>query len=289
MRSTALITGSTSGIGKATAEALSQLKWNIIIHGSREEKCRKTVQEIMATTGNPNIAYVSADLSDLSAVNKMADQIIEKHPGVKLLINNAGTFSKMRQITVDGLERTWVVNYLSRFLLTHRLLPILKKNGPGRIVDVSGLYHNRGEIHFEDLSLARNYSLMRANSQSKLANVLFTYKLARELDGSPVTINTLHPGAVNTGSILRSDEFSTFIKWLYRLMSPFLKTPEQGAANLIYLASSAELAGVSGKYFVNKKRRRSSKASYDKELQDKLWEVSWDILKKNSSYSAPGV
>ncbi len=223
MNRTALITGSTAGIGKATALALAKMGWAVIVHGKEEAKCQDTVKELMQLSNNTDIHYCCSDLADLKAVKQMADEIIHSYPYLNVLINNAGTFSHERKLTNSNLEMTWVVNYLSRFTLTNSLLDTLKLNAPSRIVDVSGAYHAKGQINFEDISLEHNYSMARANNQSKLANVLFTYHLSRILEGTNVTINTLHPGAVNTGSVLKSEGFSPFLKWIYRLMIPFFK------------------------------------------------------------------
>ena len=279
MKQTALITGSTSGIGKATATALAKRGWHVIIHGRDMQKCLQAAEEIKQATQCQKIDFLVADLSDLAAVKQMALVIPQRFPQLNVLVNNAGTFHHSRILTSDGLEQTWVVNYLSRFLLTYLLLDTLKQNQPSRIIDISGMYHSKGEIHFEDVSLAHQYSMGKANNQTKLANVLFTYKLARELEGSGVTSNTLHPGAVNTGSVLRSEGFSPFFKWMYRLMSIFFKTPEQGAATSVFLASSPEVEDVSGRYFINQKPATSSPATQKIELQDQLWEFSLQSLK----------
>ncbi len=278
---TVLITGSTSGIGKATALSLAEMGWTVIIHGRQEKECQDTIQEIRSKTQNTRIEFVIADLSDLHSVNQLANTVIEKYPGLNVLINNAGTFSTARKITSDGLEQTYVVNYLSRFLLVQRLIDTLKQNSPSRIIDVSGTYHAKGKIDFDDLTLTHNYSMANANNQSKLANVLFTYKQSRLLDAKEITINTLHPGAVNTGSILRSNEFSVFFKFLYRLLSIFFKSPKQGAETSVFLATSENLEGKSGKYFENKKEVQSSPMSYDTDLQEKLWNSSFNWLKTN--------
>lgn len=280
-QATALITGSTTGIGRQTALALAEMGWTVIVHGRSDLDCQETAREFTAKTGNERIYWVNADLSDLNAVNQMADVLIDQFPDLNVLINNAGTFSKVRKTTIDGLETTFVVNYLSRFLLVQRLLDTLRHNSPARIVDVSGMYHARGAIHFDDISLENHYSLGSANNQSKLANVLFTFKLARLLNSKEVTINTLHPGAVNTGSILRSKEFSFLFKLMYRIFSIFFKSPRQGAATSVFLASSGSVSGISGRYFENKKEAKSAAMCHNNALQDELWDFSYQWLRSH--------
>lgn len=278
MKTTTLITGSTSGIGKATAQALAQEGWQLILHGRKEETCRAVAEELKATTQNEQIDFIHADLSELAQVQRMADEIKERFPMLNVLINNAGTFSKQRILTREGLERTWVVNYLSRFLLVNELRELLEQNRPSRIIDVSGAYHKKGQIHFEDISLKKDYSLYEANNQSKLANVLHTQYLAEQILPKGITLNTLHPGAVNSGSILKSADFSAFAKWTYRLMAPMIKTPAKGAATSVFLAKAKELEGITGKYFVNQKIAASSKASQDIHLQEQLWQLSQQMI-----------
>lgn len=252
-----LITGSTSGIGKATAILLAQKGWHIIIHGRKESDCQKVKKEIIDLTGNKKIDYITADLSLMNEVKAMAKEIRHRFPNLNVMVNNAGTFSMERVITKEGIELTWSVNYLSRFLLIDRLIDLLKRNSPSRIVDVAGAYHSKGKIHFGDINLTNSYSYSKANSQSKLANVLFTYKLAEILSGSNVTVNCLHPGMVNTGSILHVPNVSGFFKLMYRLMSLFAQNPKQGASTSFYLASSPEVESVSGKYLLIKKKLKA--------------------------------
>jgi len=277
---TCLITGSTSGIGKATAIQLAQKGWHVVIHGRKEPECQKVKDEIIKETGNKNVDYVVADLSLMKEVDRMAAEIRRRFPDLKVLVNNAGTFSMERTITKEGVELTWAVNYLSRFLLVNRLLDLLKKNAPARIVDVAGAYHAKGEIHFEDINLEKGYSFQTANSQSKLANILFTYRLNQKLGGTGVSANCLHPGFVNTGSILRVPGVSGFSRLMYKAMSIFSKSPEKGAATSVYLASSPEAAGASGKYFIDKKEAKSAPKTYDKTLQGKLWNFSVETIRK---------
>lgn len=276
---TCLITGSTSGIGKATAILLARKDWHIILHGRKGSDCRKVKKEIVEITGNKKVDYITADLSLMNEVKAMAKEIRFRFPNLNVMVNNAGTFSMERVITKEGYELTWAVNYLSRFLLVKLLIDLLKKNSPSKIVDVAGAYHSKGKIYFDDINLTNNYSYSKANSQSKLANVLFTYKLADKLKGSNITVNCLHPGVVNTGSILRAPNIPSFFKLIYKIISIFSINPIQGAATSVYLASSPEVEGISGKYFIDKKERKSAPQTYDKELQNKLWKLSEKMIK----------
>lgn len=282
MNNTILITGSTSGIGKATALSLALMNHHIIIHGRNDAVCQRIVNEIKKRSKNQKIDYICADLSNLLEVQQLAFNVKNRFPALNILINNAGTFSLDQKLTGDNLEYTWVVNYLSRFLLTNLLLDLLTQNAPSRIVDISGAYHKKGIIHFNDINLSDSYSMSKANNQSKLANVLFTYKLARMLEGTKVTINTLHPGAVNTGAILKDKGFSVLTQWMYRLLSLFFKSPQQGAETSVYLATSSDINGVNGKFFVNKKPVESSLLSYDETLQNQLWEFSEQLIERNA-------
>ena len=215
----------------------------------------------------------------MTEVRNLAEQVKSRFPALNGLILNAGTYQVNRYLTTEGFERTWAVNYLSRFLLTDLLLDLLKQNGPARIVDVSGAYHSKGNIHVDDV-LSPKLLRRQANNQSKLANVLFTYQLAKNLADAPVTVNTLHPGAVKTDLIFKTEGVSPFAKMMYGLFSSFFKSPEQGAATAVYLASAPELEGITGKYFVNGKAVKSSRESYRQELQEQLWEMSSRMLSK---------
>jgi NAD(P)-dependent dehydrogenase (short-subunit alcohol dehydrogenase family) len=272
------ISGSTDGIGKATALLAATKGYKVVIHGRSATKCEKVVQEIKQSVPNARVDYLVADLSLLSEVNRLGKEITTKIPDLNTLILNAGTFSKKRHITAEGFERTWVVNYLSRFLLVHSLVDLLATNGPSRIIDISGTYHSKGHIHFEDLTLTDTYSLPTANNQSKLANVLFTYRMERELKDREITINTLHPGAVNTGSLLRSDEFGPGTKLFYRLVTPFFQPPQKAAKNVLELAVSPKHEDVSGQYFSGNKKAKSGRKTYDVTLQEKLWNLSLEQI-----------
>ena len=193
-----------------------------------------------------------------------------------MLVNNAGGYWDTRHVTVDGLERTFAVNHLAPFLLTNLLLDRLKHSAPARVVTVSSHAHAEGRIDFDDLQGERSYSGARAYNQSKLANVLFTYELARRLHATPLTANALHPGVVNTS--FGADDPSRVQRLFVPFMRPFMKTPAQGAATSIHLASAPDLEQVTGRYFVNSQPKRSSQRSYDEATAARLWQVSADLV-----------
>ncbi len=269
-----LITGATSGIGKATALALASTGATIVIVGRNEEKLKTVKKELQQKTGNQQIDFIISDLSSQKDVRNLVQTFKTRYQKLHVLINNAGLALTKRQVTVDGLEMTLAVNYLSRFLLTNLLIDVLKRSSPARIINVAGAYHAKGEIHFEDINLEHGYTSSRANSQTKLADVLFTYKLARQLEGSKVTVNCLHPGAVRTGSIYKDENTPLYMKFMYKLFSPFFQSPEKGAETTIFLATSPEVDGITGKYFVNKKIKKSAEKTYDTDLQNRLWKIS---------------
>lgn len=278
MKNTVLVTGATKGVGNIIIRMLAKKGWRVILQGRNRYVLEEKLSILKEITDNKDIHYVIGDLFDLRDVKRMAEEVRERFPELNCLILNATTFSNNRRLTAEGQERTWVVNYLSRFLLTMELLPTLKANKPSRIIDMSGKGHRKGQINFDDPSLEGNYSLARASEQAKLANVLFTYALARRLEGSGVTINTVEPGAVNTESVLLSDEFSGFEKFMYRLMKRFYTEPQDAARTPVFLATSPKVEGVNGKYYAKRKQKKSSDQSYDEQLQRKLWEWTYEWL-----------
>jgi retinol dehydrogenase 14 len=193
-----------------------------------------------------------------------------------VLINNVGGFWATRHVTADGLEHTFAVNHLAGFLLTNLLLDRLKASAPARVVTVSSGAQSMGAIDFKDLQGERSYSGQKAYNQSKLADVMFTYELARRLEGTGVTATALHPGVVSTG--FGAEDPSRIFKVIVPLVRPFMKTPQQGAATSIYLASSAEVDGVTGRYFANRKATKSNKSSYDAATTARLWQLSADLV-----------
>ena len=268
---TCLITGATSGIGQETAIALARFGARVLIVGRDADRARATVERISRDTGSEQAAFLVADLSSMDGVRRLAREARESFPKLDVLVNNAGAIFTRRQTTVDGFERTWALNHLAYFLLTWELLDLLKASAPARIVNVASTMHNGGVIDFDNLQGENGYGGVRAYSQSKLANVLFTYALARRLKGSGVTANCLHPGGVATRF---GHNRAGMIDVILRLAKPFLLTAEQGAATPIYLASSPDVASVSGEYFYKCKIDTPSAAAQSDEDAARLWDVS---------------
>jgi len=278
-----LITGGTSGIGAAVAKILAKHGEKVIIVGRNLEKSIETVNQIKQQTGNQNVDFMLADLSSLSQVRQLALDFRHIHPRLDVLVNNAGVTMFRYQETADGFETTFEVNYLSHFLLTNMLLDTLKASSPSRIINVSSAVHIAADIDLEDLNgRKKKYSALNAYARSKLANLLFTYELARLLDGSGVTVNAVHPGLVKSNLGRGGRSFSSRV---WRILNSFGSSPEKGAATIVYLATSPEVENVTGKYFANLKPTRSSEKSYDVYTARKLWEISEKIVEPNTTVS----
>jgi NAD(P)-dependent dehydrogenase (short-subunit alcohol dehydrogenase family) len=266
-----LVTGANSGIGKVTAKALAAGGASVIMVSRNRDKGEAARDEIVKETGAENVDLMIADFSDLSQIRRLAAAVKAKYPRLHTLVNNAGTFIHERTLTVDGYETTFAVNHLGYFLLTRELLDLLKSSAPARIVNVASDAHRRGHIHFDDLNLENGYGVWKAYAQSKLANVLFTYELARRLEGTGVTSNCLHPGVVGTNLF---NSIGGLAGKFLRLFSPFMRTPEKGADTIIWLASSPEVENITGKYFADRKEQATIPESYDTAIAARLWEVS---------------
>jgi retinol dehydrogenase-14 len=273
---TVLITGATGGIGKATAVGLARLGARVGITGRDRARTETAAAEIARASGNPAVDAFVADLSSQAEVRRLAAEVLDAFPRLDVLVNNVGGFWATRHVTADGLEHTFAVNHLAGFLLTNLLLDRLKASAPARVVTVSSGAQAMGRIDFDDLQGEQTYSGQRAYNQSKLADVMFTYELARRLEGTRVTATALHPGVVNTG--FGAEDQSWIFKVLVPLVRPLMKSPEHGAATSIYLASSPEVEGITGRYFANRKPRQSQKASYDTATTRRLWQVSADLV-----------
>jgi retinol dehydrogenase-14 len=273
---TVLITGGTGGIGKTTAIGVARLGARVGITGRDRARAEAAAADIRVASGNPSIDAYAADLSAQAEVRRLAREVLDAYPRLDVLVNNVGGFWAHRHITADGLEHTFALNHLAPFLLTNLLWDRLVASAPARVVTVSSGAQAMGRIDFDDLQGERNWSGQRAYNQSKLANVMFTYELARRLDGTGVTATVLHPGVVRTA--FGAEDPARWQRAFLPLVRPFLKSPARGAATPIYLTSSPEVAGVTGQYFANRKPKTSNKVSYDAEAQARLWRVSADLV-----------
>ncbi len=292
-----LVTGATSGIGEATARELAARGATVVVVGRSAERAAATVARIERRTrsgtgdseargsearlGVPNgtgnvVESLLADLSSQRDVRRLAEAFTARHDRLHVLVNNAGAVFTRRRESPDGLELTFALNHLAYFLLTTLLLDTLKASAPARVVNVSSDAHTPARLDFDDLQAERGYSGFGVYGRSKLANLLFTYELARRLEGTGVTVNALHPGVV-------ASRFATnngrLIRLLHPLARPFMISPEQGARTVVYLATSPEVEGVTGQYFVKERPRRSSEASYDLAAAERLWQASADLVR----------
>jgi retinol dehydrogenase 12 len=271
----ALVSGGTFGIGRATALGLARQGFEVVLTGRDAARAEETVQAIRSASGNPRVSHLLADFFDPSEVKALAQSVAAQHDRLDVLINNAGgTFSE-RRLTAQGFERTWALNHLAYVQLTLGLLPLLRSSAPARIVNVaSGLY--AGKLNFDNLQGEQNYSVNAAYMQSKLANLLFTYALARRLAGTGVTVNAVNPGIVGTGIGREVTGLNRFISDV--LLRPLQKTPEQGAYPSLHMATSPEVAGLSGKFFNKTTFVQTRPFTHDEALQERLWALSLQQL-----------
>lgn len=270
-----MVTGATDGIGKATAVALAALGPTLVVVGRNPAKIAASVAEIKARSGNSQIDSLQADFASLAEVRRLAQQFKARYKRLHVLVNNAGNIFSYRGESADGFERTFAINHLAPFLLTNLLLDTIVASAPARIVNVSSNGHKFNGIDFDDLQATRSYNGMRAYAQSKLGNVMFTYELARRLAGTAVTVNTLHPGGVRTN--LGQSETGLMERTIAVMLRIIGRTAEGGAETSVHLASSPDVSGMSGMYFVNRKPVRSSAASYDVAAQQRLWQISAEL------------
>jgi len=289
--STAIVTGASQGIGKASALGLARLGLDVVLVSRDPQRAETAVAELRAASGNPRVESLLADLSSQSSVRELAAQLLARPGRLAVLLNNAGVASPERMVTADGLEFQFAVNHLAPFLLTNLLQERLVNDGPGRVVTVASRVHERGTIDFDDLQGERDYTGARAYNQSKLANVLFTYELARRLDGTGVTANCLHPGVVSTnlnnylgsGRAPSTSQPSLGMR-MKRAMGRKLAalkgrssevcTADEACGTSVHLATSPDVEQISGAYFVNRRQAESSAASHDEGLAARLWQVS---------------
>ena len=270
-----LVTGGTSGLGRATAHALAQQGAEVIVVGRNPKKCEKTVKKIKKSTGNDSIRHLIADLSSQKDIRTLADEFKKNYSSLDVLVNNAGAKFMEKKVTVDGLEMTFALNHLGYFLLTNLLLEALKTSQNARIVNVSsGAHSGCRTIDFENLQGEKNFDGRAAYALSKFCNVLFTYELARILSDTDITVNALSPGGVATNFSRNNG----LVPWARHIVSHLLTGnlvgPQKGAKTIVQLATSLEVEGITGKYFVDQKPAQSAELSYDETLGKKLWDVS---------------
>lgn len=272
---TCLVTGATSGIGEVAARELARLGARVVVVGRSPERCAATLDRIRSGAGSTALESMVADLSSQAEVRRLADEVRGRLDRLDVLINNAGGMFLKRQESVDGIELTLALNHLSYFLLTRELLPLLQAGAPARIVNVASGAHRGASIDFGDLQGRRKYSGWRAYQQSKLANILFTNELARRLAGTGVTANSLHPGFVRTRFFA---DFTGWMGLLFKSVAPFgAISPEEGAKTTIYLATSPEVEGVTGRYFAKCRPVQPSRRAQDQEVAARLWQTSEEM------------
>jgi NAD(P)-dependent dehydrogenase (short-subunit alcohol dehydrogenase family) len=270
---TALVTGATSGIGEAIALGLARRGARVLIVGRNRERGEAALARLRERSGSQALELLLADLGSQREVRRVAAEVLERCPALRLLVNNAGVINLRRRTTVDGLEETFAVNHLAYFLLTVLLLDRLRASAPARIVSVASDAHHYagGRLDFDDLGSERSYGSMRVYGKSKLANILFTRELARRLGGTGVTANCFHPGFVGSNFGRNNGRLGRVAMTLAR---PFARTPEKGAETGLYLCVSPEVEGVSGEYFRDRKPRRPAPAALSDEDAARLWAVS---------------
>ncbi len=270
-----LVTGATNGIGEVTARSLAGMGARVIVVGRDPQRTDTSVQSIRSQTGNEHVDGLVADLSSQSQIKKLAEDFRSRYDQLDVLVNNAGAIFMKREENAEGIEMTFALNHLNYFLLTHLLLDMLQASKPARIVNVSSEAHRGAQLNFDDLQNRLGFSAMKAYGQSKLANIYFTYVLSANLENSGVTANALHPGFVAT-NFGRSN--GGVFSPLFKIFQIAAISPEEGAQTSIYLASSPEVEGVTGKYFVKSKAVKSSPVSYDMDAARKLWDISLEMI-----------
>lgn len=271
-----LITGGTAGIGKETARSLQRMGAHVVIVGRNPEKTERVVAELSGQNHDGGkVEGMVADLSSIAEIRRLAEEFKSRFNRLDVLVNNAGTYFNQRLESVDGFEMTFALNHLSYFYLTYLLLDMIKASSPARIVNVSSGAHAMGKINFDNLQSKGFFLGWTAYGRSKLMNILFTRELCRRLQGTRVTANALHPGFVATNFGHNGNGIG---KWMIALTQRWALTPEEGAQTSIYLASSPEVAGVSGAYFVEKKITQPSNAAQDDEAAKRLWDISLELI-----------
>ncbi len=278
---TVLVTGANQGIGKAAAIALARKGARVVLVSRNADKGAAALAEVQAASPQRDGELLVADLSSQAEVRRLAAEFRARHARLDVLVNNAGVIVPERHTTVDGIEETFAVDHLAPMLLTLELMDLLKASAPARVVTVSSEAHRGASMHWDDLQFrSHKYRSFKAYGQSKLANILFTYELARRLEGTGVTANALHPGVIASGF---GQTYPGPLSVLVKIARPFLLTPEEGAATSVYLASSPEVEGITGQYFSKCRPVRSNAVSYDIASQRKLWALSVEMVNPHAA------
>jgi NAD(P)-dependent dehydrogenase (short-subunit alcohol dehydrogenase family) len=260
---TILVTGATDGLGKRVAFELAAGGATVLLHGRSRKRLEATLEEAREGTGSEKLGFYLADLSSLGEVRTLAERVLTEQDRLDVLVNNAGVIAGERRESEDGYELTFAVNYLAHFLLTHLLLPLLRDSAPARVVNVASA--GQSPIDFDDVMLERGYGGMKAYTQSKLAQVIFTFELAERLGASGVTVNALHPASLMD------------TKMVLETFGRSMSTVEEGAEATVRLAVSPELEGVTGRYFDGTREGRAERQAYDEEARKRLWVLSEEL------------
>ncbi|MBV8789284.1 MAG: SDR family NAD(P)-dependent oxidoreductase [Mycobacterium sp.] len=269
-----LITGATDGVGKVTATTLARKGFAVVLAARNQAKAATVTREIVASTGNRDVDYLTADLRSLGQLHTLAEMFATRYPRLDVLINNAGIVMPQRVLTEDGYETTFQVNYLSQFLLTHLLLDALSRSPQGRVINLSSSVYRAGKFDPKNLQGEQRFSTLGAYSASKLLVLLFTIELAHRLKPTPVTANAVHPGIVRTPMMLGATGIFRAISYAAR---PFSLSPDEGATTSVFVASSPDQAEVSGQYFTKSKSRKVKTAANTQQNRDLLWTMSMNL------------
>jgi retinol dehydrogenase-14 len=276
-----MVTGGTAGIGYYTALEIAKMGGAVLIIGRNHTKCVSAVQRIKEESGNNLVERLEADLSSQAEIRKIANLFCEAHDRLDVLVNNAGGFFMHRIVSIDGIEMTFALNHLAYFLLTNLLLDALKASSSARVVNVSSGSHLHQHLDFNDLQLTRFYNPVKAYGRSKLANILFTYELARRMEETHINANALTPGMVATEIWMKGDW------WMTYLVNPVIKriaqSPLEGAQTSIYLATSPEVEGITSKYYANQQPINSDPNTYDGFSAQQLWQKSLELVGMEST------
>jgi len=269
-----LITGATRGIGLEAAKALARMGATVVLVGRDPTRTQDALAEVRAAAPDAKVDSLLADFTSLQSVRKLAEDFKARYPRLDVLLNNAGLIMDRREETQDGFEATFGINHLAPFVLTNLLRDVLVASAPARVVTVSSDAHRAAKLDFDDLQAKRGYIPFRVYGNSKLANILFTKALAKRLEGTRVTANCLHPGVVATGF---GHNAKGLFRHLVKLAAPFMLTAEKGARTSVYLASSPEVEGVTGEYFIKNRKAKPSRDARDEALAERLWQVSAEL------------